>query len=311
MRRPEFSPRAYRRITLAALLALVCIVVTGAGVRLTGSGLGCSTWPNCEPGSLIPTEESGSHGLIEFVNRLITGAVSVAVVLAVLGSQYRTPRRRDLTWWSWSLVVGVIGQVVLGGVTVLTHLSPPIVMGHFLLSAVLVGCATVLHHKAGEPDRGQRRPVATPEIRFLAKALLVTTSVVLFTGTVVTATGPHGGDAEVRRLGFFLPDVVRVHGASVWILLAGTLWTLYLVRRGGASPVVERALRTLVLVEVAQGAVGYIQYFNGVPVTLVAVHVLGSMAVLIATVQVLVRTTVVEPSATPAPKAPAPVPTGV
>lgn len=311
MRRPELSPRAYRRITLAALVALVIIVVTGAGVRLTGSGLGCSTWPNCEPGRLVPTEESGPHGVIEFVNRLITGAVSVAVVLAVLGSRYRNPRRADLHWWSWSLVVGVVGQVLLGGVTVLTHLSPPIVMGHFLLSAVLVACATVLHHKAGEPDRGSRRPVATPEIRLMARLLVVTAGIVLFTGTVVTGSGPHGGDADVRRLGFFLPDVVRVHAASVWILLAATLWTIFLVRRGGAAPVVERALRLLVLAEVAQGAVGYTQYFAGVPVTLVAVHILGSMAVLIASVVVLLRSTVVEPTAAGAPRAPAPVASGV
>lgn len=307
MRRPELLPGAYRRITLAALVALVIIVVTGAGVRLTGSGLGCSTWPNCEPGRLVPTEESGSHGVIEFVNRLITGAVSVAVVLAVLGSRYRRPRRQDLHWWSWSLVVGVIGQVLLGGVTVLTHLSPPIVMGHFLLSAVLVACATVLHHRAGEPDRGERRPVATPELRFLAKLLVVMTSVVLFTGTVVTGSGPHGGDADVRRLGFFLPDVVRIHAVSVWILLAATLWTTYLVRRGGASPVVERALRLLIVAELAQGAVGYVQYFTGVPVALVAVHVLGSMAVLIASVLVLLRSTVVEPTTNQAPRAPTPV----
>lgn len=286
------------------------IVLTGAGVRLTGSGLGCSTWPNCEPGSLVPTEESGPHGLIEFLNRLVTGAVSVAVVAAVLGSLFRLPRRRDLLWWSWSLVIGVVGQVVLGGVTVLTHLSPPIVMGHFLLSAVLVACATALHHRAGEPDRGERRSVATPEIRVMARLLVVTAAIVLFTGTVVTGTGPHGGDADVRRLGFFLPDVVRIHAIVVWILLAGTLWTLHLARRGGASPVVDHALRVLVVVEVAQGAVGYYQYFNGVPVGLVAIHILGAMAVLIAALHVFLSTTVVEPTIDREPRPRAPVSSG-
>jgi len=311
VRRPTLSPSAYRRITLAALALLGIIVVTGAGVRLTGSGLGCSSWPSCEPDSFVPYEESGIHGTIESTNRYFTGLVSVGVVLAVAGSFLRVPRRRDLTRWSWTLVAGVVGQVVLGGLTVLFHLSPPFVMGHFLLSAVLVGCAVVLHHRAGEPDRGERRPVATPEVRTMARALLVAASVVLLTGTVVTGTGPHGGDEDVHRLDFFLPDVARVHAIAVWVLLAATLWTLRLVRRGGASPVVERALRTLVALEVAQGGIGYLQYFTGVPVGLVALHIVGSMLVLGATISVLLRTTVVEPAPVRPASRPDPVPTGV
>ena len=295
MRRLQLSPRAYRRITLLALVALGVIVVSGAAVRLTGSGLGCSTWPNCEPGSLVPHGESGTHGMIEFLNRLFTGVVSVAVILAVLGSLARAPRRRDLTRWSLSLVAGVLAQIVLGGLTVLFELAPPFVMGHFLLSAVLVGCATVLHHRAGEPDTGIRRPVATPEIRFMTRAILAAAAIVLVTGTAVTGAGPHGGDEEVRRLDLFLPDIVRVHSAAVWILVVGTVWALVLVRRGGASPVVERGLRILVAAEVAPGAIGYTQYFTGVPVGLVAAHVLGATLVWIAAVEVVLRTSVVEP----------------
>jgi heme a synthase len=311
VRRPTLSPTAYRRITLLALALLGIIVLTGAGVRLTGSGLGCSTWPRCEPDSFVPHAESGIHGTIESTNRYFTGLVSVGVILAVAGSFLRVPRRRDLTWWSWTLVAGVVGQVVLGGLTVLFHLSPPFVMGHFLLSAVLVGCAVVLHHKAGEPDAGERRPVATPEVRVLAKVLVGLASVVLFTGTVVTGTGPHGGDEDVARLDFFLPDVVRVHAVAVWILLAVTLWTLRLVHRGGASPTVERALRALVGLEVAQGALGYLQYATGVPVGLVAIHIVGSMLVLGATIVVLLRTTVVEPPSTSAARPADAVATGV
>ncbi len=308
MRRFRLSPRAYRRITLVALLALGVIVVSGAAVRLTGSGLGCSTWPNCEPGSLVPHEESGPHGLIEFVNRLFTGVVSVSVALAVLGSLRRDPRRRDLTWWSWSLVAGVIAQIVLGGLTVIFELSPPFVMGHFLLSAVLVGCATVLHHRAGEVDTGHRRPVATDEIRLLSKVLLTASTIVLLTGTFVTGAGPHGGDEEVARLDFFVPDVARLHSVAVWILLAGTVWTYLLARRGGASPIVDRALQLLIGLAVAQGAVGYTQYFTGVPVGLVAVHVLGSILVWVATIRVLLTTTVVEASSK-RPRRPEPVST--
>ncbi len=296
---------------MLALALLGIIVVTGAGVRLTGSGLGCSTWPSCEPGTLVPHGESGAHGVIESTNRYFTGFVSVGVILAVAGSFFRTPRRRDLTLWSWTLVAGVLGQIVLGGLTVLYELSPPFVMGHFLLSAVLVGCAVVLHHRAGEPDVGVRRPVATPEVRVLAKVLLAAAVVVLVTGTVVTGSGPHGGDEEVERLGFFLPDVVRLHSVAVWILLAATLWTLRLVRRGGAAPTAERALKALVALEVAQGAVGYLQYALGVPVGLVAVHILGSMLVLGATITVILRTTEVEPTRAPAPRTADPVPSGV
>lgn len=311
MRRPTISPTAYRRITLLALVLLGIIVITGAGVRLTGSGLGCSTWPSCEPGTLVPHGESGVHGVIESTNRYFTGFVSAGVILAVAGSFFRVPRRRDLTWWSWTLVAGVVGQIVLGGLTVLFHLAPPIVMGHFLLSAVLVGCAVVLHHRAGEPDSGERRSVATPEIRLLAKVLLGAAAIVLVTGTAVTGSGPHGGDEDVDRLGFFLPDITRVHAVAVWILLAATLWTLHLVRRGGAAPTVERALRALVVLEVAQGAVGYTQYALGVPVGLVAVHILGSMLVLGATIEVLLRTTVVERTRASTPRTPDPVSTGV
>jgi cytochrome c oxidase assembly protein subunit 15 len=296
---------------LLALSLLGIIVVTGAGVRLTGSGLGCSTWPSCEPGTLVPRDESGVHGVIESTNRYFTGLVSVGVILAVAGSFFRIPRRGDLTLWSWTLVAGVIGQIVLGGLTVLFELSPPFVMAHFLVSAVLVGCAVVLHHRAGEPDVGERRPVATPEIRLLAKVLIFAASVVLVAGTAVTGSGPHGGDEDVERLDFFLPDITRVHAVAVWILLAATVWTLHLARGGGASPTVERALRALVVLEVAQGAVGYTQYALGVPVGLVAVHILGSMLVLGATITVLLRTTVVEPTRTAPSRTSDPVATGV
>lgn len=294
MRRPTLTPRTYRAITLVALVALCIIVVSGAAVRLTGSGLGCPTWPNCEPGQLTPKAESGTHGMIEFANRLFTGIVSVAVMLAVLGSLVRRPRRSDLTWWSLSLVAGVLAQIVLGGLTVLFELAPPFVMGHYLVSAVLVGCATALHHRAGESDVGHRRAVATPEIRSMTKALVALSAAVLVTGTVVTGSGPHGGDADVERLDFALTDVARIHSLVVWLLLAVTVWTFVKVRRGGASPVVEAALRSLIVLEVAQGFVGYLQYFTGVPEGMVAIHILGSMLVWIAALVVLLRCTTVE-----------------
>src|SRR5688572_26237518 len=146
----RLTPRAYRRVTLLALCALAFIVVTGGAVRVTGSGLGCPDWPTCAESSVVAPLEY--HAMVEFVNRMITGLVSVLVILAVLGSMVRIERRRDLTLLSWGLVAGVMGQVVLGGLTVLFDLAPPLVMGHFVVSMLLIWCAVVLHDRAGLPD---------------------------------------------------------------------------------------------------------------------------------------------------------------
>lgn len=308
----EVTPSGYRRITTFAVVMLLVIVVTGAAVRLTGSGLGCSTWPSCEPGSLVPRDATSGHAVIEFVNRLVTVPVLAAVALALLGARRRIPRRKDLVGWSWVLVAGVAAQIVLGGMTVLFELAPPVVMGHYLLSAGLVAAAVVLHHRAAQPDRGERRPVTTPEIRALARGLVGAAVVVLVTGTVVTGSGPHAGDENAERLGFFLPDVTRVHTAAVWVLVALTLWAMWLSRRGAAAPGVERSLRILLFLEVAQGTVGYVQYSLGLPEGLVLVHVVGSMFVLMAAVAVLLRTTTVEPTRRPVPEdAGSPVGSGV
>lgn len=281
MRHPSITPKLYRRFTLGALLSLAAIVVSGAAVRLTGSGLGCPDWPNCDNGRLVAPFEK--QAMIEFTNRTITGLVSVAVILAVLGSIWRVPRRRDLVWLSWGLVAGVVAQIVLGGITVLVHLSPPIVMAHFLLSMVLIADAVVLHLRAGEPD-GPRRPVVDRDVGFASWVLLAAAAIVLFTGTIVTAAGPHGGDEDVRRLDLFIPDVARVHGASVILFLVLTLGTLWLMHRTSAPTRVQRLGQWLVVAICVQGAIGYTQYFTGVPVLLVGIHIAGAVCVWIATV---------------------------
>jgi cytochrome c oxidase assembly protein subunit 15 len=283
VRRVSLSPAAYRRITAGALVALGVIIVSGGAVRLTGSGLGCSDWPTCENDRLVAPFEY--HAMVEFVNRTFTGLVSIAVILAVLGSLVRVPRRRDLTWWSLGLVAGVGGQVVLGGITVLFELAPPLVMAHFLLSMVLVWNAVVLHHKAAAPD-GHVVERAVPELRTLSWLLVTATALVVATGTIVTGSGPHGGDADVRRLGFFVPDVARIHGTAVFLLVALLLACLRVIHRGGAGPEVERKARVLLGVVAAQAAVGYTQYFTGVPVVLVGVHILGAVLVWISVLRV-------------------------
>ena len=291
---PRLSPAAYRRITLFALVALAFIVVTGAGVRLTGSGLGCTDWPTCEEGRLTPVDATDVHAMVEFVNRTITGLVSVAVILAVLGSLLRRPRRSDLTRWSLGLVAGVVGQIVLGGLTVLFELAPPFVMGHFILSMVLLWNAVVLHHRAGRPD-GPARPVVGPDLVGLGRLLLGSAALVVLSGTVVTAAGPHAGDATARRLDVAVATVARIHGTSVLLLLGLTLCTLWVASRDRAPATVHDALRCLLAVLVAQGAVGYTQYFTGVPAVLVGVHILGAVSVWIAVVRVGLVMRAVEP----------------
>lgn len=284
----RMSPVTYRKVTLGALVLLALIVVTGAAVRLTGSGLGCPEWPNCEPGSLAPRSATNTHAMIEFVNRAITGLVSLGVIAAVLGSLLRRPRRRDLVWLSVGLVVGVLAQAVLGALVVARHLAPPFVMGHFLLSALLLANAVWLHHRAGLPD-GAVSPPRRDLTRLLAGTAVLAAGVVLVTGTVVTGAGPHAGDAgtpggvRAARLDVAVPDAARVHSISVLVFLALLCALALRLARRGARREERRALGVLLGLVVAQAAVGYTQYFTGVPALLVGVHVAGATAVWIAT----------------------------
>ncbi len=306
-RRLRISPTRYRTVTLVALVLLALIVVTGAAVRLTGSGLGCPEWPNCEPGSLTPRSATNTHAMIEFVNRTITGLVSLGVIAAVLGSLLRVPRRRDLVWLSAGLVGGVIAQALLGALVVARHLAPPFVMGHFLLSAVLLADAVWLHHRAGLPDpppRGRR----WGQPRRLAGVAVLAASVVLVTGTVVTGAGPHAGDAgtpdgvRAARLDVAVPDAARVHSVSVLVFLGFLLLLTGAVVRAGSPRRLVRPLGVLLGLAVAQAAIGWTQYFTGVPALLVGLHVAGATAVWIATCRLLAAASGVRRPAVPAPR---------
>src|SRR4051794_13533082 len=163
---PRLAPTWFRTLALAALVAMCGIVVTGGAVRVTGSGLGCSSWPECEPGRLVAP--LGYHHWVEFGNRLLSGFVVAVSVVSLVAARLRRPRRRDLTWLSAGLVAGVVGQVVLGGLTVIFELRPPWVMAHFLLSMLLILDAAALHWRSGQPD-GPRRPVVRREVRLLVR----------------------------------------------------------------------------------------------------------------------------------------------
>lgn len=290
MVRRRLSARAYRRVTVVALAMLGVIVVTGALVRLTGSGLGCVDWPACNQERFI--DVSSTHGAIEQINRLFTGIVALSVIFAVLGSLVRVRRRRDLTWLSVGLVLGVLAQVVIGGIVVLSGLHPMWNMAHFLVSMVLVSIGMLLVIRAGQPDDLPRRLVVGPTTRRWCQLVAVTTCIAIVTGTVVTATGPHAGDEEAPRFGFDLSSVARIHGITVVLTLVLTLALILRLRRG---PVGEwRALRTPVEtflgLGLLQGTVGYVQYFSGVPVGLVAVHIALATGIMIAVVHLVAAT---------------------
>lgn len=272
------SAERYRRVVLVALLSLCAIVVTGAAVRLTESGLGCEDWPNCSSEKFISIETPNQA--VEQINRLFTGVVSLAVIAAVLGSLRRRPYRRDLVWLSLGLVAGVVGQIVLGGITVLVDLHPAAVAGHFVLSMVLVADAVVLLKRSGEPA-GARVAVVDPADRTLSRVALGAGALLMVTGPLVTGSGPHAGDAAAPRFGFFIPDVVRVHSINMWLFLAVVVvLTVRLARRGAPRPVMRRAT-VLLGVIVAQGAIGYAQYELGIPAGLVLAHIAGATAVLV------------------------------
>ena len=269
-----FSPAVYRKLTLFALLSLGVIVVTGATVRLTGSGLGCSDWPTCEHGQLA-AQTSDAPAMVEFTNRVFTGVVSIAVVLAVLGAIRRVPYRRDLTWLAWGLVAGVVAQIILGGLVVNHHLSPKFVMGHFLLSMALVTNATVLHAVAGRRDGHHNEPAHDDLVRGLSILVPLAAAITVFLGTVVTASGPHAGDERAARLNLVVGDVARLHSVAAWLTVA---LTVVLLRASRDEPRVRRATVTLTAILVAQGVIGYVQYFTGVPAGLVLLHVAGATA---------------------------------
>lgn len=270
---------SYRRIVVVALFLLCAIVVTGAAVRLTGSGLGCSRWPNCEPGEFI--EIGDPNQAIEQLNRLFTGAVSVGVIAAVLGALRLRKPRRDLVWLSAGLVAGVIAQIVLGGITVLVDLHPVAVAGHFLLSMILVSNATVLLWRSRMDDVAVA-PVLGPASTTLSWITMATGSVVLaVTGPLTTGSGPHAGDLASPRFPVAIPDAARIHSLSAWIFCALAVILVLRLRTEGAPPAVQRRGTALLVVIVAQGAIGYLQYDRGIPADLVIGHIVGATALAI------------------------------
>lgn len=263
-------------MALGAVVALSAIVVTGGAVRLTGSGLGCPDWPTCKGRQVVAAWSF--HPVVEFGNRVVVTVVSVGVVLVVLAALARRPRRWDLVWLSAGLVLGVIAQVVLGGLVVLLKLSPPLVMAHFLLSLVVLGDAVLLHRRAGQPDTAPR-PVVGRDLVRLSRLILAMVAVVVALGTAVTGSGPHAGDIHAKRLDLSFHGIAEVHSTAVMLLIGLTLASLFALHQAGAPAGVQRRGRILLEVMAAQAVVGYTQYFTRVPALLVGIHIAGATAV--------------------------------
>ena len=290
---PSLFPRWIRVIFIANLVAQAGIIVTGAVVRLTGSGLGCPTWPQCVEGSYTPTvrQEEGIHKVIEFGNRLLTFVVvliAIAVLVAVIANAVArkragVPQRRAIIILAIIPFIGTAAQAVLGGITVLTGLNPLIVSAHFLVSMGLVTAAVALVARSGDPGDQPIVYLAPRPVRFLTWLLVGVAAVVVVLGVVVTGSGPHSGDAETESRFSFDPQSVAVlhtHFVFLFIgLLIGLIVTLMLFKSTGSM---RKRTVALIALTLAQGPIGYVQYFTGLPSALVAVHVLGAVLTWIA-----------------------------
>jgi heme a synthase len=283
------SPLATRRIFAAGVFVQMGIVVTGGLVRLTGSGLGCPTWPQCIGGSLIPVKNQPQsfHKYIEFGNRMLTFVVVLVVLACVLAAWQQVPRRRPLVLLAGAGVLGVFAQAVLGGLTVLTKLNPYLVAAHFLLSMALIAVALALYERSGDPGDGAPEQLVRGEVRWLVRALVAVGLLVITLGTLVTGSGPHSGDADQpARTGLDVSQIAWAHADTVTLFCGLVIATLVALRLTSAPPLASRRAWVVLAVTVAQGALGYIQYFTGVPWVLVAFHVLGATVLWVSVLRV-------------------------
>ncbi|MFG2678068.1 heme A synthase [Streptomyces sp. NPDC048392] len=280
-------PRTVQRAALGALVMAVVIVVTGGAVRLTGSGLGCPTWPKCTDTSLTTTSEMGFHGVIEFGNRMLTYVLCAAVGWAIIAARSHKPYRRGVTRLGWLQFWIVMGNAVLGGIVVLVGLNPYTVAAHFLLSTALIAVATVMWQRTREGDAAPR-PLVGKAVQQLMRVLTVVSVLLIAVGTVVTGAGPHAGDSsDVSRMPLDWETVSKAHAVLAWIVVTLTFALWFVLKAVDAPEGPPARTRDLFLVLLAQGAIGYVQYFTDLPEILVDLHMFGSCLVWIAVLRVL------------------------
>ncbi|MER7155601.1 COX15/CtaA family protein [Streptomyces lydicus] len=278
-RRWQPSAAFVRRAALATVVMAVIIVVTGGAVRLSQSGLGCSTWPKCTPDSLTPTAAMGINGIIEFSNRMLTDVLCAVVGLFIIAARARHPRRRSLTRLGWAQFWLVMSNAVIGGITVLSGLNPYIVGSHFLAATALLTVAVLSWRRACEGDEEPRDLVTRP-VRQLAWLLVGATGALTVIGTVVTGAGPHAGDArKVHRIPLNWQEITQLHVDFVYIVVGLTVALWFTLRAVKAPAAPRRMVLELFGCLMAQGVIGYVQYFMGLPELVIGLHMLGSTLV--------------------------------
>jgi len=272
----RIGPRPFLFLCRFTLVTVMVNVATGAAVRLSGSGLGCPDWPTCSRDHLTPP--LSLHALLEFGNRMVVVVLVIACGVTAVASFLRRPARRDLRWLSGGLVLGVVGEAVLGAFVVYSHLNPYVVMVHFLIGIALLAVAVVLTLRAVHgPGRGTLQ--VTRGALWMTRALLVLLTIAISAGAATTGTGPHAGGPGAKRIPLPLSDMARIHAEIVWatgLLLLALLWVLW---RTNAPARVQNAGLTVLAVIVAQGLIGYTQYFTHLPAALVGFHVVGATVV--------------------------------
>lgn len=268
----------------ASLLANMLLIVTGGLVRLTGSGLGCPTWPTCTDASWTSTPEMGLHGVIEFGNRLLTFVLMIVAVAAFLAVVRMIGRHPSLFVLTLLLGLGIPLQAVVGGITVLTGLNPWVVGIHFMISAVMISLAAVLVNRTrrlglervAQAELPGQAPAQRGRIRLLTGALAVLAVVIVYLGTLVTGTGPHSGDSgEVVRHTFDAVVISRAHAVPVYLVIL-VLVACFVLGRRTWPMALRRALQLVAFMVILQGLIGYYQYLNGLPILVVMLHLLGS-----------------------------------
>jgi cytochrome c oxidase assembly protein subunit 15 len=291
-------PKFLRRVAMASIVANVGIVVTGGAVRLTGSGLGCPTWPRCTEESYVTTPEMGIYGAIEFGNRLLTFVVGAIALAGLVAALLHRPRRWSLVLLAGAVLAGIPLQGVIGGITVLTDLNPWVVGLHFLASMAVLVAAYAFWRRIDESDAPARPTVPTP-VRTLVRLTTVVSAAVLVLGTFVTGSGPHSGDHGAARNGLDPESISQLHVDAVFLLLGLSIALWFTLRAVDAPARAVRAAGLLLAVELGQGVIGFVQYFTGLPALAVGAHMLGSCLVWLATLAVLwaVRTRDTDPVA--------------
>jgi cytochrome c oxidase assembly protein subunit 15 len=272
----RISSRAFLLLCRISLATIVLNVATGAAVRLSGSGLGCPDWPTCARSRLTPPDSL--HPIVEFGNRMVVVALVVVCAATWVASFLRRPARRDLRWLSGGLILGILGESVLGAVVVYSKLNAYVVMTHFMIGIALLSVSVILCMRAHHgPGRGT--PTVSRRALRLTRAYLVLLAAALTAGTATTGAGPHAGGKGAKRVDIGLSDMTRIHSETVWvtaIVLLVLLWTLW---KSDAPTRVQDSGRVLLAAMVIQGVVGYTQYFTHLPSVLVELHVVGATLV--------------------------------